>query len=99
EPSAQLVRDVTARCFGKNIPYEIISARRWTCRELVADRFQAPPIFLAGDSVHQHAPSGGFGMNTGMGDAVDLAWKLAAVVAGWGGPVLLDSYEIERKPV
>jgi 2-polyprenyl-6-methoxyphenol hydroxylase-like FAD-dependent oxidoreductase len=99
EPTDQLVCDVIARCIGKDIPYELISARRWTCRELVADRFQAPPIFLAGDAVHQHAPSGGFGMNTGMGDAVDLGWKLAASVAGWGGPGLLASYEAERRPV
>jgi 2-polyprenyl-6-methoxyphenol hydroxylase-like FAD-dependent oxidoreductase len=99
QPSDQLVRDVIARCMGKDIPYELISARRWTCRELVADRFQAPPIFLAGDAVHQHAPSGGFGMNTGMGDAVDLGWKLAGSVAGWGGTKLLASYEAERRPV
>jgi len=99
EPSEEQIRAVIARCFGKPIPYEIISARRWVCRDLVADRFQSPPIFLAGDSVHQHAPSGGFGMNTGMGDAVDLGWKLAASVAGWGGPNLLESYEAERRPV
>lgn len=99
EPSEEQIRAVIARCFGKPIPYEIISARRWVCRDLVADRFQSPPVFLAGDSVHQHAPSGGFGMNTGMGDAVDLGWKLAASVAGWGGPGLLASYEAERRPV
>jgi 2-polyprenyl-6-methoxyphenol hydroxylase-like FAD-dependent oxidoreductase len=99
EPSDEQIRSAIARCFGKQIGYEIISARRWTCRDLVADRFQAPPIFLAGDSVHQHAPSGGFGMNTGMGDAVDLGWKLAGAVAGWGGPKLLASYEAERRPV
>jgi 2-polyprenyl-6-methoxyphenol hydroxylase-like FAD-dependent oxidoreductase len=99
EPSDEQVRSVIARCIGTNIPYDIISARRWTCRDLVADRFQSPPIFLAGDSVHQHAPSGGFGMNTGMGDAVDLGWKLAGAVAGWGGGGLLESYEAERRPV
>ena len=64
-----------------------------------ADHFQVPPILLAGDAVHQHAPSGGFGMNTGMGDAVDLGWKLAGSVAGWGGKGLLGSYEAERRPV
>jgi 2-polyprenyl-6-methoxyphenol hydroxylase-like FAD-dependent oxidoreductase len=99
EPSEAQVRAVIARAIGKDIPYEIISARRWICRDLVADRFQAPPIFLAGDAVHQHAPSGGFGMNTGMGDAVDLGWKLAGSVAGWGGPGLLGSYQAERRPV
>ena len=99
EPSDAQIRAVIARCIGDKIPYEIISARRWTCRDLVADRFQSPPIFLAGDAVHQHAPSGGFGMNTGMGDAVDLGWKLAGAIAGWGGAGLLGSYEAERRPV
>ena len=99
EPSDQQLRAVIRRALGDKIPYEIISARRWTCRDLVADRFQSPPIFLAGDAVHQHAPSGGFGMNTGMGDAVDLGWKLAGAVAGWGGAALLESYEAERRPV
>jgi 2-polyprenyl-6-methoxyphenol hydroxylase-like FAD-dependent oxidoreductase len=99
EPTDAQIRAVIARCIGDKIPYEIISARRWTCRDLVADRFQSPPVFLAGDAVHQHAPSGGFGMNTGMGDAVDLGWKLAGAVAGWGGSGLLASYEAERRPV
>src|SRR6476659_1245128 len=55
--------------------------------------------FLAGDAVHQFSPSGGQGMNTGIGDAVDLGWKLAAVLNGWGGERLLSSYDIERRPV
>jgi 2-polyprenyl-6-methoxyphenol hydroxylase-like FAD-dependent oxidoreductase len=84
---------------GTNFPYELVSILPWTCRSIVADTWRRGSVFLAGDAVHQHSPSGGFGMNTGLGDAVDLAWKLAAVVAGWGGPALLDSYEIERKPV
>ena len=54
----------------------------------------AAACFLAGDAVHQHSPSGGFGMNTGLGDAVDLGWKLTAALAGWGGTGLLDSYEV-----
>ncbi len=56
-------------------------------------------MFLAGDSVHVMSPTGGFGMNTGIQDAVDLSWKLDAALAGWGGPKLLDSYEVERRPV
>jgi 2-polyprenyl-6-methoxyphenol hydroxylase-like FAD-dependent oxidoreductase len=84
---------------GPDIPYELISVLPWTCRSIVADCWHRGTIFLAGDAVHQHSPSGGFGMNTGLGDAVDLAWKLAAALAGWGGPTLLESYEIERKPV
>ncbi len=99
EPSADLIAASIRRALGDRIPYEIVSALRWTCRQLVADRFQDGNILLAGDCVHQHAPSGGFGMNTGMGDAVDLGWKLAAAVEGWGGPMLLESYGIERRPV
>src|SRR5581483_4716029 len=56
-------------------------------------------VFIAGDAAHQMSPTGGLGMNTGVGDAVDLGWKLAAVLDGWGGQVLLDAYQIERKPV
>ncbi len=99
EPSAELIASSIRRALGDNIPYDIVSALRWTCRQLVADRFQDGNVFLAGDCVHQHAPSGGFGMNTGMGDAVDLGWKLAAAIEGWGGPALLESYGIERRPV
>ncbi len=84
---------------GADIPYELVSILPWTCRSIVADIWNRGNVFLAGDAVHQHSPSGGFGMNTGLGDAVDLGWKLGATLAGWGGPALLESYEIERKPV
>jgi hypothetical protein len=56
-------------------------------------------VFLAGDAVHLVIPTGGLGMNTGVGDAIDLSWKLAATLAGWGGPNLLGCYEIERRQV
>ena len=56
-------------------------------------------MFLAGDAVHLVIPTGGLGMNTGVGDAIDLSWKLAATLQGWGGPKLLASYEIERRQV
>jgi hypothetical protein len=68
-------------------------------RDLVADRYRVGRVFLAGDAAHQNTPAGGFGLNTGMGDAADLGWKLAAVLDGWGGDGLLSSYEIERRPV
>jgi 2-polyprenyl-6-methoxyphenol hydroxylase-like FAD-dependent oxidoreductase len=84
---------------GKQVPNEIISIRRWTARNVVADRYRAGPIFLAGDAAHLNHPAAGLGMNTGLGDAVDLGWKLAAVHDGWAGPALLDSYDIERRPV
>jgi hypothetical protein len=66
---------------------------------LVATSYGRGRVFIAGDAAHQMSPTGGLGMNTGIGDAVDIGWKLAAVMQGWGGPHLLESYEIERKPV
>jgi len=56
-------------------------------------------VFLAGDAVHLVIPTGGLGMNTGVADAIDLAWKLQAVLRGWGGPNLLPSYEVERRQI
>jgi 2-polyprenyl-6-methoxyphenol hydroxylase-like FAD-dependent oxidoreductase len=99
DPTSLDIDAIIRKALGPDVPYEIVSTLPWTCRSIVADRFRDGPIFLAGDAVHQHAPTGGFGMNTGMGDAVDLGWKLAAVLEGWGGPALLDSYEAERRPV
>jgi 2-polyprenyl-6-methoxyphenol hydroxylase-like FAD-dependent oxidoreductase len=65
----------------------------------LADRLRVGRVFLAGDAAHLNPPFGGHGLNTGIGDAVDLGWKIAAVLDGWGGPGLLDSYEAERRPV
>jgi 2-polyprenyl-6-methoxyphenol hydroxylase-like FAD-dependent oxidoreductase len=84
---------------GKSIPREFLSVRRWSARDVVADRYRSGRVFLAGDAAHVNHPDGGFGLNTGMGDVVDLGWKLEAALSGWGGPDLLDSYEAERRPV
>src|SRR5207244_287263 len=84
---------------GENIPFELLQVRPWTGHCVVADHYQQGRAFLAGDAAHLLWPAGGFGMNTGVGDAVDLGWKLAAVLRGWGGPRLLDSYESERRPI
>jgi 2-polyprenyl-6-methoxyphenol hydroxylase-like FAD-dependent oxidoreductase len=84
---------------GENIPFELLAVRPWTGHCVVADRYQDGRVFLAGDAAHLNWPAGGFGMNTGVGDAVDIGWKLAAVLQGWGGPHLLDSYTTERKPI
>src|SRR5262245_50024975 len=84
---------------GENIPFELLMVRPWTGHCVVAERYQDKCVFLAGDSAHLNWPAGGFGMNTGISDAVDLGWKLAAVLQGWGGTHLLDSYGPERKPV
>ena len=98
-PEALDIDSRIARWIGKEVPYEVVSALPWTCRSLVADNWQAGRVFLAGDAVHQHSPQGGFGMNTGLGDAVNLSWKLAAALEGWAGAGLLDSYQAERQPI
>jgi 2-polyprenyl-6-methoxyphenol hydroxylase-like FAD-dependent oxidoreductase len=87
------------RIAGMPIKYETLFIGRWTQRLMLADRYQDGRVLLAGDSAHLVIPTGGLGMNTGAGDAVDLAWKLAGVLHGWGGPDLLASYEAERRPV
>jgi hypothetical protein len=82
------------------LPFEMISCAPWRQNLLLADRYHnGGRVFLAGDAVHLVIPTGGLGMNTGCGDAIDLSWKLAATLAGWGGPNLLKSYEIERRQV
>ena len=88
-----------AQSTGINLPYEVLSTDEWTASKLIADRYRDGRVFLAGDACHLHPPFGGYGMNMGIADGVDLGWKLAAVLHGWGGPALLDSYEAERRPV
>lgn len=93
---AALVR----RAIGRPLAVDVLSHRPWTPgAALVAERFQRGRMLLAGDAAHLFTPNGGFGMNTGVDDAANLAWKLAAVVHGWGGVGLLDSYETERRAV
>jgi 2-polyprenyl-6-methoxyphenol hydroxylase-like FAD-dependent oxidoreductase len=94
------VADWVKRTIGADIPVEIIAYHPWSAGQaLVAERYKAGRIFIAGDAAHLFTPTGGFGMNTGIDDSSNLAWKLAAVLQGWGGPRLLDSYEAERKPI
>jgi 2-polyprenyl-6-methoxyphenol hydroxylase-like FAD-dependent oxidoreductase len=87
------------RAIGLAVPYRMLSVGEWKQNLLLADRYGAGRVFLAGDAVHLVIPTGGLGMNTGVGDAIDLSWKLHAVLRGWGGPTLLASYEIERRQV
>jgi 2-polyprenyl-6-methoxyphenol hydroxylase-like FAD-dependent oxidoreductase len=87
------------RAVGRDFNFEILSVLPWVRRELVAEIYCAGRGFIAGDAAHAMSPTGGFGMNTGIGDAVDLSWKLAATLEGWGGAGLLDSYSVERQPV
>ena len=88
-----------ARATGVDLPYEILSTDEWIASQLLADRYSEGRFFLAGDACHLHPPFGGYGMNMGIGDAVDLGWKIAAMLQGWGGSKLLESYETERRPV
>ena len=84
---------------GADIPVHVLGHYPWRAGQaLVAERYRAGRIMIAGDAAHLFTPTGGFGMNTGIDDSANLAWKLAAVQQGWGGPRLLGSYEIERKP-
>jgi putative polyketide hydroxylase len=78
---------------------EITGKASWRAAERVADRYAAGRVFLAGDSAHEMSPTGAFGSNTGIQDAHNLAWKLAAVLDGWAGPGLLETYDTERRPV
>jgi 2-polyprenyl-6-methoxyphenol hydroxylase-like FAD-dependent oxidoreductase len=81
------------------LPYEMQWVGEWRQNLLLAERYGEGRVFLAGDAVHLVIPTGGLGMNSGVGDAVDLSWKLAATLKGWGGPALLQSYETERRAV
>jgi 2-polyprenyl-6-methoxyphenol hydroxylase-like FAD-dependent oxidoreductase len=87
------------RLAGTDVPYELLSVTSWERRERVADRYRDGRVFICGDAAHQLSPTGGLGLHTGLADSLDLAWKLTATLNGWGGEALLDSYEIERKPV
>ncbi|MCW2891615.1 MAG: 2-polyprenyl-6-methoxyphenol hydroxylase-like oxidoreductase [Actinomycetia bacterium] len=84
---------------GMPVMYETLYTGQWTQRLMLADRYRDRRVFLAGDAAHLVIPTGGLGMNTGAGDSVDLAWKLAGTLHGWGGPGLLASYEAERRPI
>ena len=79
--------------------YEILNVSNWTLHLLLAQKYGRGRVFLAGDAIHLVIPTGGLGMNSGVGDALDLSWKLAGTIQGWGGPGLLESYEGERRPV
>ena len=82
-----------------DIPIQIEDVMRWQSEANTAERFREGSIFLAGDSAHVMPPYGGFGGNTGVQDAQNLAWKLAWVLKGAASPDLLDTYEQERRPV
>jgi 2-polyprenyl-6-methoxyphenol hydroxylase-like FAD-dependent oxidoreductase len=90
---------ILRRALGRDYPVEWLGVNIWHRRSVVAEHYGRGRVFLAGDAVHQLSPTGALGMNSGVGDAVDLGWKLAAVLQGWGGPNLLASYDAERQPI
>lgn len=88
------------RAIGRDdAPFEIVSLLPWKRSEVTAERFSDRRVFLVGDSAHSMSPTGGMGMNTGACEAVDIGWKLEAMVKGWGGATLMDSYDAERRPI
>jgi 2-polyprenyl-6-methoxyphenol hydroxylase-like FAD-dependent oxidoreductase len=99
EYTMEEIKSAIRRAVGRDFDFEILSVLPWVRRELVAERYRNGRGFIAGDAAHVMSPTGGFGMNTGIGDVVDLSWKLAAMIAGWGGDGLLDSYGRERQPI
>ena len=99
DPEAIDVPKLFREVAGEKAPFEVISVGRWTARNVVADRYQVGRVFFAGDAAHLNHPASGLGLNTGLGDATNIGWKLAATIAGWGGAGLLASYEAERRPI
>jgi 2-polyprenyl-6-methoxyphenol hydroxylase-like FAD-dependent oxidoreductase len=92
-------RPYLARAIGAPFDFDLEYVGFWDLRVAIADRYRQGRVFIAGDAAHSHPPYGGYGINTGLEDAVNLGWKLAAVRRGWAGPRLLDSYDEERRPV
>ncbi|MCM2423319.1 FAD-dependent monooxygenase [Streptomyces sp. RKAG293] len=96
ERCVEIVRAASGR---PEMDVEIVAKVPWQGAQLVAERFRTGRVFLAGDAAHLHPPAGGFGANTGIHDAHNLSWKLAAVIKGWAGDTLLDTYHDERHAV
>jgi 2-polyprenyl-6-methoxyphenol hydroxylase-like FAD-dependent oxidoreductase len=95
-----MFREALAANTKIEVDIEILARSAWNAGyTLVAEQFRRGRIFLGGDAVHLFTPTGGLGYNTAIEDAVNLGWKLAAMLAGWGGPALLDSYESERQAI
>lgn len=99
DPTAVDTEQVLVESLGGDFAIEKLGVVPWTARRLVADRFRSGRILLAGDAAHLWLPLGGFGMNTGVADAMSLSWRLRARLAGWADDRVLDDYETERRAV
>ncbi len=96
------VHDITTdivRAFGTDLPFEVLRVLPWRRSQCTAERYRQGNVFLAGDAAHTTSPTGGHGLNTGIGDALSLGWMLHAVLSDQAGAGLLDAYEAERRPI
>ncbi len=98
EDASEMV-ELFRKTVGTPVEFELLYVGKWRQRLMLADQYSTKRVFIAGDAAHLVIPTGGLGMNTGVGDAIDLSWKLAATLAGWGGPELMSSYDTERRYV
>ena len=95
----ELCRQVIVSALGKEVPFDILSYRPWLLSRKVAKSYRVGKVFLAGDAAHSFPPTGGLGLNSGLGDVHNLAYKLAFVLRGRAGDSLLDTYEADRRHV
>jgi hypothetical protein len=99
EVSVEELAEAARIVIGRDAPVEVRRQSPYLIHELTAETYRSGRVLIAGDACHLFCPFGGFNMNTGIDDAANLGWKLAAVLAGWGGDLLLDSYGDERRPI
>lgn len=94
-----LCRQVVVAALGQETPFEVLSYRPWLLSRKVAESYRVDNVFLAGDAAHSFPPTGGLGLNSGLADVHNLAYKIAAVHHGWANDSILDTYQAERRPV
>lgn len=99
DPAVHDIGDDIRRAFGPDIPFEILRVVPWRRSQCTIEKYRVGRVLFAGDAAHTTSPTGGHGLNTGIGDALALGWMLHAAISGYGGPGLLDGYEAERRPV
>ena len=92
-------RKIVDKAIGQKIKYDILSFRPWILSRKIARSYKAGNVFLSGDAAHSFPPNGGLGLNSGIADVHNLAYKIAAVLKGWASETLLESYEAERRPI
>lgn len=100
DPSRLDIEAEVRRAFGRDdIPFKVLRSMPWRRSQCTASSYRSGRVVLAGDAAHTTSPTGGHGLNTGLGDVFSLGWMLDAMLSGWGGPHLLDAYSQERRPV